>query len=74
MEIELRLWSGSEITQEYIEAHSKSKAKYYSGSGAREFDRDSILDEILVACFNPSYFPKSHFRKYTTTFEDIYNL
>ena len=187
MKLELRLWSDSDVTQEYVNAHSISKAKYYSGSGARKFDRNTLVDEIkrgrkkgdcffygiyqvnhneligsikiqginqknktsdvipfifnekyfeyklgsasiklgtqmafdahdvrkvfggivknnigsvktflragwvvegirsgqfledgkpadeiLVACFNPKYFPKAHFDKYTTTFEEIY--
>lgn len=46
MKLELKLWSEGDVTQEYADAHYISKAKYYSGSGARKFDRDTLADEI----------------------------
>ena len=46
MKIELRLMSSSEVTLDYVLAHNTSRAKFYSGSGERKFDRAELVEEI----------------------------
>ena len=46
MNIELRLWSGSEVNSAYVNAHNKSRSKYYSSQGERKFDKSDIEQQI----------------------------
>ena len=46
LNLELILWRANDVPQEYVDAHNTHIAKFYSGSGQRKFDRESICREI----------------------------
>ena len=54
--IELRSWTGSDVTNEYVEAHNNFKAKYYSASGIRKFDKKSLYNAVEEGRLNKTCF------------------